>query len=147
MVAPLTIYAVNNHDCVLFDDSLTKLMETADLLELEIKDSFITFDAAFDSEDNKAMIRYHTLKPIIYPNRRNTQDPKKLRAMFEEIDFNEEIYKERYRIERCFAWEDTYRKLVIRYEKLQCTHLGFKYLAFSMINFRHFFGKNHLYSL
>ena len=39
------------------------------------------------------------------------------------------------------GWEDIYRKLVIRYERLQCTHLGFKYLAYSMINLRWLIGK------
>jgi transposase len=57
--------------------------------------------------------------------------------MFEEV---QEIYQERYKIERCFAWEDSYRKLVIRYETLQCTFMGFRYLAYSMVNLRKLFG-------
>jgi len=30
--------------------------------------------------------------------------------------------------------------MVIRYEKLQCTFMGFRYLAYSMINFRNIFN-------
>jgi transposase len=59
-------------------------------------------------------------------------------------NFNEEIYKERFKIERTFAWQDTYRKLVIRYEKLECTHLGFKHLAYTMINLRQMLNGGNL---
>ena len=78
--------------------------------------------------------------PVIKPNRGNTMDEKKLELMY--ANFNETIYKERYRIERTFAWQDTYRKLVIRYETLEATHNGLKYLAYSMINLRVMFGGN-----
>lgn len=57
---------------------------------------------------------------------------------FEEI---KDICKERHKAERCFAREDVYRKLAIRYEKLQRAFMGFRYIAYSMINFRWFFGK------
>lgn len=77
--------------------------------------------------------------PVIKPNLRGTNDEKKKRQKFEDFDLVEHIYDERCKIERCFAWEDKYRKLVIRYEKLQCTFNGFRYLAYSMINFRWLF--------
>lgn len=38
--------------------------------------------------------------------------------------------------ERTFAWQDTYRKLVISYDRLKETRKGFRLLAYSMINFR-----------
>lgn len=131
---------VNKHDNLLFPESLNNLLETADLLGLNLNGSYLTLDSGFDCEDNKVTIRWHHLIPVIYPNVRNTKDFEKREKLFK--DFNEEIYKERYRIERCFAWQDTYRKLVIRYEKLQIIHLGFKYLAYSMVNFRFTFNEN-----
>lgn len=139
IIAPLIVKAVNVHDSILFDESFYQLMDTADLLEIDLKDTPITFDSAFDSKMNKGTILTYQLKPVIYPNKRNIKNSKKKRMIFEEFDTIKEIYQQRYKIERAFAWEDTYRKLVIRYEKLQCTHLGFKYLAFSMMNFRHLF--------
>lgn len=115
-------------------------METADLLNINLTGSYLTLDSGFHSKDNDVSIKWNNLIPIIKPNVRNNKDPDKIEALF--ADFDEKIYKERYRIERTFAWQDTYRKLVIRYEKLKCTHLGFKHLAYSMINFRSFFNKN-----
>lgn len=141
MIAPLTVRAVNNHDSLLFDRSFSNLLDVADLLDLEIKDSFLTLDSGFDAEANKVTIRNNGLIPVIKLNPRGVKDLAKLHQKFEEFDLVKDIYKERYKIERSFAWEDIYRKLVIRYEKLQATHLGFKYLAFSMINLRWFIGK------
>ena len=40
-------------------------------------------------------------------------------------------------VERTFGWKpDTYRKLALSYDKLKETRLGFRHLAYSMINFR-----------
>ena len=141
----MTVRAVNHHDNVLFPESLDKLLDTANLLGLDLWQSYLTLDSAFDSKDNKATIEWYHLIPVIKPNPRGIKDQAKLEELNQ--DFNETIYEERYKLERTFAWQDTYRKLVIRYERLQCTHLGFKYLAYSMINFRSFFSQRSRNSL
>jgi hypothetical protein len=130
---------VNVHDNLLFDRSFTELLSLADFLCLDIHESHITLDSGFDDEKNKVQIREAGLIPVIKPNMRGLKNREKIGvkcALFEEV---REIYQERYKIERCFAWEDSYRKLVIRYEVLQETFMGFRYLAYSMINFRGIF--------
>lgn len=57
-------------------------------------------------------------------------------------DFNEQIYKLRFTIELTFAWQDTYRKLVISYERLEATRIGFKYLGYLLMNLRVFFKES-----
>jgi len=141
ILAPLIVKPVNNHDNLLFDHSFFGLLETADLLGIDLAGSAITFDAGFDTMMNRTAIQGQGLVPVIKPNRRGIKNRQKLEELFAIDDEQYELYKERYRIERCFAWEDTYRKLVIRYEKLQATHMGFKELAYSMINLRWFMGK------
>ena len=74
------------------------------------------------------------LVPMIYPNRRNAKDPIVIVRLFS--SFNKELYKERYKIERTFGWQDTYRRLAISYDRLEETRLGFRNLAYAMINFR-----------
>ena len=113
----------------------------ADLIGLNIEGSYLTLDSGFDSDPNRVTIKGQGLIPVIYPNKRNIKDPDKLKELSGRIESQKDIYQQRYRIERCFAWEDTYRRLVIRYERLQATHMGFKHLAFSMINLRSFLGK------
>jgi hypothetical protein len=41
-------------------------------------------------------------------------------------------------IERVFAWEDKFRRLLLRFECLGQIHYAFKTLAYTMINFRHY---------
>lgn len=136
IIAPMKAKAVNIHDCVLFNESLNSLLEIADLLELDIQNAFLTLDSGFDSMANQNEILKAGLTPVIKPNLRGMKNPNKIEEKLNDFDLLLDIYKERFKIERCFAWEDTYRKLVIRYERLQCTFMGFRYLAYSMINYR-----------
>jgi hypothetical protein len=103
----------------------------------------LTLDPGFFSRTNKNRILEANLIPVIKPNLGPLKDQSKINELLDDFESVKHIYKERYKIERCFAWEDTYRKLSIRYEQLQCTFLGFRYLAYSMINFRSLF-KNSL---
>jgi len=132
---------VNHHDTVLFNESFFGLLEVADLLELDVHGSFLTLDSGFDSKANRVTISGQGIMPVILPNRRKETKVEKLEARFAEFEPLRPIYKERYKIKRLFAWEDVYRRLVIRYERLRCTSMGFKYLAYSMINLRWFIGK------
>lgn len=143
VIAPLVVRPVNHHDTLLFNESFFGLLETANLLEIDLADSFFTLDSGFDSEANKITIRGQGLMPVIKPIRYVRQSKERIEERLKEFEPYRHIYRQRVTIERCFAWEDVYRKLVIRYERLQCTHMGFKYLAYSMINFRWFMGKNH----
>lgn len=146
ILAPLVVASVNNHDNVLFNDSFLGLMETFDLLGIDLKGSAITFDAGFDTEVNRTTIRGQGLIPIIKHNRRGIRNPQKLEELLALDDEQHETYKERYRIERCFAWEDVYRRLVTRYEKLPVMHRGFKELAYSMVNLRWVMGKKRRFT-
>ena len=142
IIAPLVARPVNVHDSKLFYESFTNLLEIADFLELEINNSHLTLDSGFDNAETKSEIVFRGLVPVIKPNPRGIKDREKIQKILDDFKLLENIYKERYKIERCFAWEDTYRKLAVRYEKLQSTFMGFRYLSYSMINFRWVFGKN-----
>ncbi len=68
------------------------------------------------------------------PTIRNAKEPIVIARKFRW--FNKDIYKDRYKVERTFGWQDTYRKLALSYDKLKETRLGFRNLAYSMINYR-----------
>lgn len=135
------IRPVNHHDSMLLSDALENLRFTIDFVLLDTYRSYLTLDSGFDGGDLKTIVYLQELIPVIKPNARNCGDEKRYTILdsFAEI---ESIYKERYRIERNFAWKSKYRKLVTRYEKLQCIHLGFRCLAYTMINYREIFNKN-----
>jgi transposase len=109
-------------------------MDLANLLGLDTCESTTTWDAGFDSRDNHDRLLFHGLTPVIKPNRRTQKNQDRIK---ERLDaFDEETYKQRFKIERTFAWADSYRKLAVRYERLECTFLGFQYLAYSMMNLK-----------
>ena len=138
IIAPVIVKAVNETDSALLPESLDKLTETAKRLGLNIFHSHLTLDPAFDSQENRENVTEHKLIPVIKPNPRNAS-PETKAAMEAEFKPLKPIYQERYKIERDFAWKTKYRKLVIRYETLQCTQLGFKHLAYAMVNLRKIF--------
>ncbi len=138
----MNVQPVNCHDSTLFDESFTNLLDIALDIPLILEGSFLTLDSGFDSLENRAMIEQAGMIPVIKPNLRGLKQPDKINRRLDEFEIYQDIYDERYVIERCFAWEDTYRKLNVRYEKLQTTFMGFRYLSWSMINFRSIFKSN-----
>lgn len=101
---------------------------------MALSGSTLTLDSAFDSKANHELIKAHGVIPVIYPNRRNAKTPIVIARKFRW--FRKDLYKDRYKVERTFGWQDTYRKLALSYDKLKETRLGFRHLAYSMINFR-----------
>jgi transposase len=79
-------------------------------------------------------MRGYGLLPVISPNRRNTKEPIVIARKFRW--FNSILYRERYKVERTFGWQDTYRKLVISDDRLEETRKGFRLLAYAMVHFR-----------
>ena len=43
-------------------------------------------------------------------------------------------------VERTFAWEDKFKRLLLRFERIQQRHYGMKLLAYVLINLRAFCG-------
>ena len=144
ILAPMNVQPINYHDSSLFDESFTSLLEISQDLLLVLEGNYLTLDSGFDSVENRAMIEQAGMIPVIKPNLRGLKRQDKINLRLDEFETHKDIYDQRYVIERCFAWEDTYRKLNVRYEKLQSTFMGFRYLAWSMINFRSFFKSNRV---
>jgi transposase len=116
------------------------LIDFTSCIGIDTLGSFFTLDSCFDSQENKDIIKESGLIPQIYPNRRNTKEPIAIARKFRW--FNREIYQQRYKLERTFGWQDTYRRLALSYDRLKETRQGLRYLAYSMINFRITFNKS-----
>jgi hypothetical protein len=136
VVSPIIIAPVNVSDTVLFPACLEAFMDLADLIGLDTTESVITLDAGFDSEANKDRIEFHSMASCIRPNIRGEKREHVINARLDAFD--EKTYQQRFLVERTFAWEDSYRKLAQRYEVLEETHLGFKYLAFAVMNLKEY---------
>jgi transposase len=138
VMGPLSVRPVNQQDTVILPEALTALMDFATRLGIDLSGSALTLDAAFDSQDTKDLIKAYHMKPVIYPNRRNTQTPIAIARMFRWFDRS--LYRLRYKVERTFGGEDTYRKLALSSDRLSEIRKGGRLLAYSMINFRVIFN-------
>ena len=136
MVAPLVVSSVHINDTCLFPEALESFMDFASLIGMDTAGTAVTLDSGFDSVANHDRLSFHELRPVIKPNRRGTKDEQKINARLDRFD--EKTYKKRFCVERTFAWQDSYRKLALRYEMLEETHLGFKYLAYAMMNMKRY---------
>ncbi len=134
IVSPITTKPVNQHETTILPEALTEFISFSNRIGLELESSALTLDSGFDSKVNHKIIKEQGLIPVIYPNKRNTKEPIVIARKFRW--FKKDIYKERFKVERTFGWQGTYRKLALSYDKLKETRLGFRYLAYSMINFR-----------
>lgn len=142
MIVACVAAPVNVNDSALLPEALAMLEETAERLGVSCAGVPLTLDSGFDSKENDRLIKEAGMTPVIKPNFRNTKDKRIIARRTRAFKKRETIYKRRHVVERSFAWEDKYRKLVIRYERLEATFNGFRYLAATMVNYRITFGKS-----
>jgi hypothetical protein len=136
VLAPLPVAPVNEADTVLPPDGLNALKRVARLTDLKIDGSYLNLDGGFDSRHNRKAIFNAGLVPNIKENPRNRKTPKRGRKRL----FNAAIHSLRLCVERTFAWEDKFKRLLLRFEFKQQRHYGMKLMAYTLINLRHFCG-------
>src|SRR5208337_2574199 len=136
VLAPLPVAPANETDTVLLPEGLNTLKRVARLTDLKIDGSYLNLDGGFDSRHNRKAIFNAGLIPNINENPRNGKTPKRGRKRL----FNAAIHSLRLCVERTFAWEDKFKRLLLRFEFKQQRHYGLKLMAYTMINLRHFCG-------
>ena len=134
VLAPMTVAPVNRSDMVLLPDGIQDLRRIAKTLGLVLVGATLNLDSGFDSKQNRKHIFNAGMKPNIKENPRNRQTTKRGRKRL----FDAEVYALRSQVERTFAWEDKFRRVILRFERYAQRHLGFKLLAFTLINLREF---------
>jgi hypothetical protein len=125
VLAPLPVAPVNEADTVLLPEGLKALKRVARLTGLELEGAYLNLDGGFDSKSNRKAIFNAGMIPNIKENPRNRKTPKRGRKRL----FNQAIHALRKRIERTFAWEDKFKRLLLRFEYLQRRHYGMKLMA------------------
>jgi hypothetical protein len=134
ILSPMTVDSVNQHNTILLPESLKHLSQLKKSIGLELKGTLLNWDAGFDSLINRKYIFNRQMTPNIKENPRHRQHTKRGRKRL----FNQEIYSLRYCVERTFAWQDKFKRLLIRFETIQVRHQAFKLLAYTLINLRDF---------
>src|SRR5215471_17918412 len=136
VLAPVPVAPVNETDMVLFPEGLKALKKVAKEVGLDLRGAYLNLDGGFDSARNRKCIFNAGLIPNIPENPRNRKRTKRGRKRF----FNEAIHALRMRVERTFAWEDKFKRLLLRFERIQQRHYGMKLMAYTLINLRGFCG-------
>jgi hypothetical protein len=127
---------VNETDMVLLPEGLNALKKVAKEVGLDLRGAYLNLDGGFDSAHNRKGIFNAGMIPNIPENPRNRKRAKRGRKRF----FNEAIHALRVRVERTFAWEDKFKRLLLRFEHIQQRHYGMKLMAYILINLREFCG-------
>ena len=134
MLAPLPVAPVNKADMGLLPEGLKALKRVAKLTGWALHKASLNLHGGFDSKHNRKAIFHAGLSPNIQENPRNRKTPKRGRKRL----FNQAIHALRDRVERTFAWEDKFKRLLLRFEHLQRRHYGMKLMAYTLINLRRF---------
>lgn len=135
IISPFVLAPGNTNEITLLKDSLKHLFRVAHLAAINLKGSVMSLDAGYDSVSNRKLIFNRGMIPNIKENRRNRKKPKRGRNRI----YSAAIFQERFRtVERAFAWEDKFKRLLLRFERISSNHFGMKLLAYSLINLRHF---------
>ncbi|MBV8885803.1 MAG: transposase [Chroococcidiopsidaceae cyanobacterium CP_BM_RX_35] len=135
VIAPFVTAPGNCHESSLLLKALSQVTCIAKHVGLELNKIIVSLDAAYDSRTNRKAIFNRGMVPNIPANPRGRLTPKRGRKPL----FQPTLHQERFfTIERVFAWEDKFRRLLLRFERISQLHYALKSLAYTMINLRHF---------
>ena len=137
IIAPFVRAPANRNESIMLKPGIDKLVHNAKLIGFNLSESIMSLDGVYNCRKNRKSIFNLKMRPNIPENKRNRKKTKRGKKQI----YDHEIFAERFRtIERVFAWEDKFKRLLLRFEFLSIHHYSMKVIAYSMINLRHFCG-------
>ncbi len=124
-----TILKGNHNDLYQIVPQFSDMIKQLNKQNICVENSILNADKGFDSKSFRRAVARRKIQPNIKENTRNRKTKKRGKKRFH----NTEIYKTRFVNERCFAWIDSFRTLLIRFDFLDNSWLNWHYLAFSLI--------------
>lgn len=122
--------AGNHNDLYEIDTSVDELFGILEKADIPTEGLFVNADAGFDADSfRQACLKKGVIANVAF-NKRNKKNQEHL--------LDEELYKERYAIERTNAWVDSFRSLLNRFDSTISSWKGFNFLAFIVIGLRKF---------
>ena len=119
--------AGEHHDLFDIETLFKELCEILTKAGINIKGLFLNADAGFDSQQLRKLCKEKEIEANIAANPRNTT------AQSQEYEyFDEQLYKCRTVIEQANAWMDSFKALLVRFEKKATTWVALLLLAFSV---------------
>ena len=122
MIAMGSPKAGNHNDLYEIEEVLKEILVLLEEAGIEYKGLFLNAYAGFDSKSVRDFLESKEIIANIKPNPRNGEQPN--------VYFDEELYKNRFKIEQANGWLDGYKGLIMRYEYLDVTWIGMLLLGF-----------------
>ena len=119
--------AGNHTDLFEIGDRVEEIMQQLKDADISTDGLFSNLDAGFDGKELRKALDGHEVISNVCPNRRNGCDSS------EEYLFDEEMYKERWTVERTNAWMDGFKAVLARFDTTVSSWKGWNYLAFIVI--------------
>lgn len=104
-----------HHDLYEIEHVLQDILSLLSHAEIEHKGLFLNADSGFDSEYLRKLLEKEEIMGNIKVNRRS------LKTTDNDHYFDDELYKNRFKIEQANAWLDGFKALLIRFETLDVT--------------------------
>jgi transposase len=123
------------HDSYEIIENVQNMTVSMEKKSIDYHFSHLNADSGFDVKSFLAFIEHVEMTSIIKQNKRNTKKTEQTYRYMSDY-----IYKNRFKIEVVFAWLDTYKKILVRFEKLAVNFKSWLNIASTMINFRHIFN-------
>jgi len=124
--------AGNHHDCFELVKEMTTLLANMENANIDYKRSHLNADSGFDVKAFIEMIeeKYNVIANIP----RNKRNAKNINQEYRYL--SEYIYSFRFKIETVFAWLDTYKRILVRFEYLARNFKSWLLIASFLINLR-----------
>ena len=123
------ILSGNHNDLFEIVPQLSKIAKSVKDCGITVENSILNADKGFDSIAFRRFCRSKKILPNVKENTRNRKKVKRGRKR----EFYEHSYKRRFVNERCFAWIDSFRTLLIRFDTSTESWKNWHYLAFFLI--------------
>jgi len=123
------IVAGNHNDLHNIVPQFSKMTKTLKECTIDVEKSTLNADKGFDSKAFRRTCQRRKMVPNIKENIRNRKKNK--RGV--KRKFDQKIYAKRFVNERCFAWMDSFRTLLIRFDVLVESWLNWHYLVMILI--------------
>ena len=117
----------NHNDLYNIKDRIDEITAQLSASGIAVDGLFSNLDAGFDGENLRTALSSHGIISNVCPNRRNGTDSS------ETYMFDEEMYKERWIVERTNAWMDGFKAVLIRFDTTISSWKGWNFLAFLVI--------------
>lgn len=127
-LAMATPQAGNHNDLYEIQELFTQMCALLEQAGIEVTGVFMNADAGFDAEGLREVCSEKEIEVNLQENKRNEKQPSEAY-----VYFDEQLYKQRYVIERTNAWLDGFKTLLVRYEGKVSTWMTAHFMAFVII--------------